>query len=62
MANVEMIERSNGSRFLFKATQPLAVSGERLRSNFQRDIAPLPGVESAIHLLIPPAPGGDWIS
>jgi hypothetical protein len=40
---------SDGPRFLLKAPQPLAVSGERLGQNFHRDIAPQPGVAGAIH-------------
>jgi hypothetical protein len=46
--NVGMIERRNGPRFLLKAPQPLAVSGERLGQNFHRDIAPQPGVARSI--------------
>jgi hypothetical protein len=51
--DIGMIERSNGARFLLKAMQPLAFSGERLRQNFHRNIAPLPDVAGAIHFAHP---------
>jgi hypothetical protein len=56
--DVRMIERCEQSCFAFEARDAIGVSRERRRQDFQRDVAPKPGVACAIHFAHPAGPEG----
>lgn len=48
--DVGVIERRGRAPFLLKTEEPLRIADESHRKNLQRNVAPQPGIASAIHL------------
>ena len=47
---VSGVQRGEGSRLTIESRQPFGIRGCRCRENLDRDVAPQPGVASAIDL------------
>jgi hypothetical protein len=50
LGDVWMIERGEDLRFAMTARAPVGIGGERIRQDFQRDVATEFGIAGAIHL------------